>query len=56
MFTFNTGFMMGNQSDMIKTTPKDPLQVLIEPIIRSMAEKLKDAFNKLIKDAFNRFI
>jgi hypothetical protein len=35
--------------DMIKIISKDPLHFQIGPITRSMAKKLKYAFNKLIQ-------
>jgi len=36
------------RGDMVKTTPNDSLEVLIRPIIRSRAKKLKDTINGLI--------
>jgi len=34
--------------DTIQDTPKNPLEVLVGPITRSRAKKLKDAYNGLI--------
>jgi len=36
------------KDDTIKTTPKDPLQVPIRPLMRSRVKKFKDAFNGFI--------
>jgi len=35
--------------DTIQTTPNDPLEVLVEPITRSRAKKIKDVFIGLIQ-------
>lgn len=34
---------------MVKTTSKNPLQVLVEPITRSRVKKFKNAFNEIIQ-------
>jgi hypothetical protein len=36
--------------DTIQTTPNDPLRLLDRAIIRSIANKLKYAFNRLINN------
>jgi hypothetical protein len=42
-------FFYERGDDTIKIISKDPLHFQIGPISRSMAKKLKDAFNKLIQ-------
>jgi hypothetical protein len=39
---------------MIKTTPEDPLQVLIGSIIRLREKKLKYAFNEIIQSIWSK--
>ena len=53
LFDTNESFWE-KRSDMIKTTPEDPLQVLIGSIIRLREKKLKYAFNEIIQSIWSK--
>jgi hypothetical protein len=53
LFNTNESFRE-KKGDMIKTTPEDPLQVLIGSIIRLREKKLKYAFNEIIQSIWSK--